>query len=208
MSQKLSLYNLGPSPNNIKVRLALGFKNLDYETIEINPEDRKEIVKVSRQPLTPVLKHGEAVVYDSGAILRYLDANFPDTPSIFAEDADTMQKIEDWERFGKTDLPAPTAMIFHDYFGEKDPEAGPKASTLLNQMTQGIEEGLEKNEFLCGGRITAADITCAPWVLYGMQDEEVASKLDITMHFYETLKLGEGREKTRAWVKKLMAFDK
>ncbi len=108
MSKKLKLYELPPSPNNMKVRIALGYKKLDYERLPLQfddyPGDRTEIVKVSRQPLTPVLAHGDTVIFDSGAILRYLEANFPEAPTIFSGDIDTMRKIEEWEWMARTQI--------------------------------------------------------------------------------------------------------
>ena len=84
MDRKVTLYDLGPSPNNIKVRLALAYTKIPYEKIPVDPQDREPLVKVSGQPLAPVMLHGETVVYDSYAILRYLDANFPKTPRLYS----------------------------------------------------------------------------------------------------------------------------
>ena len=55
--------------NNIKVRVGLGYKGLDYEFRRIEPGDREEIVRVSGQHLTPVLAHGETVLFDSARLL-------------------------------------------------------------------------------------------------------------------------------------------
>ena len=53
--------------NNIKVRVALGFKEIPYEFRTIDPADRSEIVRLSGQHLTPVLVHGDRVLFDSAA---------------------------------------------------------------------------------------------------------------------------------------------
>ena len=44
--------------NNMKVRVALGFKNIAYDFKWIDPADRGEIVRLSGQHLTPVMLHG------------------------------------------------------------------------------------------------------------------------------------------------------
>jgi hypothetical protein len=85
-AEPLVLYDLGPSPNSMKVRVTLGYKGLPYRKIAVNSGNRAPVIKVSRQPLTPVLLHGGRAVYDSAGILRYLDANFPQAPSIFSMD--------------------------------------------------------------------------------------------------------------------------
>ena len=55
----LILHELTGSPNNVKVRIALGYKGLEYDRrpLELNdfPGDRSAVVKVSRQPRLPVL---------------------------------------------------------------------------------------------------------------------------------------------------------
>ena len=96
MSRTLKLYDLTPSPNNIKARCALAYKKLPHERILVDPANREPVVKVSTQPLTPVLLHGDTVVFDSYAILLYLDANFPETPRLYRTDRASLKAIEAW----------------------------------------------------------------------------------------------------------------
>ena len=56
--------------NNFKVRVALGFKGIDYRFETIDPSDRAGMVKISGQPFTPVMVHGDVVMFDSAAIVR------------------------------------------------------------------------------------------------------------------------------------------
>ena len=56
--------------NNFKVRIALGFKGIDYRFETIDPSDRAEIVRISGQPFTPVVVHVSA----GGVPLRRQDA--------------------------------------------------------------------------------------------------------------------------------------
>ena len=69
--------------NNMKVRVALGFKQIPYEFRTIDPAQRGEIVRLSGQRLTPLMQHGDRVLFDSAAILRYVEANFRDRPPLF-----------------------------------------------------------------------------------------------------------------------------
>ena len=82
MSSPLVIHGFETS-NNFKVRVALGYKGIPYEFRTIDPSDRDEIHRLTGQFLTPVLQHGDVVLFDSAAILRYLEANFRDTPRIY-----------------------------------------------------------------------------------------------------------------------------
>src|SRR5437867_3749373 len=140
MATKLKLYELPGSPNNVKARLALGYKKLAYDSEPLKldgyPGDRSKIVAVSGQPLTPVLVHGDTVVFDSAAIIRYLDANFRQTPPLFSSDHQEMAVIEDWELYTKTKLSEPVGMSFGQVIAAKpDRAACDRACTPMPQAT-------------------------------------------------------------------------
>ena len=101
MSTNVTLHEITGSLNSVKVRIALSYKELEYNrepaVLDSFPGDRSSIVGISRQPRLPVLQHGQTIVFDSGAILRYLEANFPDTAPIFSDDHATLGEIERWE---------------------------------------------------------------------------------------------------------------
>jgi len=212
MSKKLKLYELPPSPNNMKVRIALGYKKLDYERLPLQfddyPGDRSEIVKVSRQPLTPVLAHGDTVIFDSGAILRYLEANFPEAPTIFSGDIDTMRKIEEWEWMARTQLAKSISIIFMQAMSpDRDEDACRKASALMHELTGPIEGQLAQTPFLTGDHLTAADISAVPLIYYSMLPEGAASH-PISRFMHENFELGADRDRTRSWVMKVLQNDR
>jgi glutathione S-transferase len=69
------------STNVERVRLALGYKGLDAEIEMVEASgDRARVREVSGQDLVPVLIDGDAVIYDSSAILSHLDVGFPERP--------------------------------------------------------------------------------------------------------------------------------
>ncbi len=212
MSTNLTLHELTGSPNNVKARIALGYKGLKYDRkpVELSeyPGNRDSVVKLSRQPRLPVLQHGQNVIFDSGAILRYLEANFPDTPPIFDEDYETFGEIEQWELFVRTQIGEPIGMIFGQAFApEPDAQVIAKANELLNDRTGALEDKLNTGEFLVGEHITAADIACVAPLYLADLTEQNAGAHPIAGFFRAHLKLGEGREKTRSWVRRVMAYD-
>lgn len=89
MSARLRLYDLAGaddawrfSPNCWRVRLALAHKRLPVETVPWRFTE-KDAIAFSGQGKVPVLVDGERWVFDSWAIAEYLEAHYPDRPSLF-----------------------------------------------------------------------------------------------------------------------------
>ena len=76
----LRLYRIPFSTNVERVALALAYKGADVEWVDIDPNDRSEVVRVSGQELVPVLVEGDRVLTDSPVILEYLEECFPEPP--------------------------------------------------------------------------------------------------------------------------------
>jgi glutathione S-transferase len=208
---ELTLYELPPSPNNVKVRIGLGFKGLQFERsileLDAFPGDRSGIVAVSGQPRTPVLKHASAVIFDSGAILRYLEANFRDTPPLFSTDFDEFGEIERWEAFGRSRLSEPVSIMFQEAFApQKSADNIRRANELMGELVGQIEDRLSRTGFLVGERLTAADVTAAPMVNLAMLSAD-ADLGPIGQFFAESLRLGKGCDRTREWVRAVLAHD-
>ena len=159
----LQLYHLGPSPNCIKARVALGFKGVPYEPVAVDPQDRAPLVVATGQPLTPAIVHGQVKLFDSGAIMRYVDANFAG-PRLFSEQRDEMREIENWEwhaRAGMRDsLGAVYTMAFGGIESTAENIAAARAATEreADRIAARLDEG---GGWLAAGRLTAADVTMA-----------------------------------------------
>jgi len=155
---KLVIYGFETS-NNLKVRLALAYKGIAHEFRTIDPAAREEIIRISGQFLTPVLVHGETVLFDSAAILRYLDANFPDTPKLFGGDKQQQWEIEDWERFGRTALAEPMMTVIHGGVAVTDAIRA-EAEAAFTAAVRRLEAHLDGRQWLVGDTLSAADVTC------------------------------------------------
>ena len=86
------------SHNCVKVRRALELKGLAHETLDIAPMDRAAVAAASGQRLVPVLENDGRAIAESTAILRYLEAKFPDRPLLPADPAARAEcwVLEDW----------------------------------------------------------------------------------------------------------------
>jgi len=194
MSDQIVIHGFETS-NNFKVRVALGFKGIDYRFVTIDPADRAGMVELSGQPFTPVMTHGDTVLFDSGAILRYLEANFPDTPKLFSTDYQTMRDIEDWEFFGRVDLHAPLMiMVRMRKRGDSDEAETARAATLFAEATDKLEAQLGNQEWLAHTRLTAADVTCGAVVH--------------RLRAMDAFELPQNCPATYAWAERVMSYDR
>ena len=110
------------SPHCWKVRLALRHKGLDFHVATAGfteiPELENGFAKI-----VPVLKDGETLVADSFAIAEYLEATYPDRPSLFGGEGGRVLSrfVESWTQ--RTIHPAMArfaALDIHDGLSDVD----------------------------------------------------------------------------------------
>ncbi len=203
------LYDLAPSPNCMKARIGLNLKSVPYKKIAVDPMDRATVVKASGQPLTPAMLADDQVVFDSHAILRWLDGNLKKGPRLFSADYQTMKQIEEWESFARSGLLRSVRPMFGMAFGriKVTDEAVAAANAAFAEDSARVEEALSKGPWLVGGQLTAADVMVAPSLFYATQPEqEVVRNLPFWTVF-QRFDLGPNRERTRDWVARVMAWD-
>jgi glutathione S-transferase len=94
----MKLIQIPFSHNCVKVRVALSFKGVKYETLDIAPMDRASVVAASGQGLVPVIVDGDRAIADSTAILLYLEERHPHPPLLpsQAEARAECLILEDW----------------------------------------------------------------------------------------------------------------
>jgi maleylacetoacetate isomerase/maleylpyruvate isomerase len=77
----IQLYNYFRSSASYRVRIALALKGLAYDYIPVrltqNEQFTESYAAVSAARLVPLLKHGDAVLTQSLAIIEYLDETYP-----------------------------------------------------------------------------------------------------------------------------------
>jgi len=182
--------------NNIKVRIALGFKEIPYTFHTIDPADRKEILKLSGQRLTPILVHGDRVLFDSAAILRYLDANFRDRPPLFGTSMGEQWAIEDLELFARHTLAAPMMELVHHRVsgGVVDDAMGARCTAAFQEAAGRLIRTLAGRKWLVGEAMSAADVTAAA-VMYRIRKARLFDP-------------PPGIDEIRAWEDRVTAFDR
>jgi glutathione S-transferase len=182
--------------NNMKVRIALGYKKISYEFCKIDPADRSKIVRMSGQYLTPVMLHDDRVLFDSAAILRYLEANFRDRPPLFGSSHAEQWAIEDLELFARATLAGPMMEWVHHRVagGTVDDAMQARCQGEFAAAAKKLTAELDGREWLVGDRMSAADVTAAA-VIYRIR---VAGIFD----------LPADARKIDGWVERVMAYDR
>lgn len=182
--------------NNMKVRVALGYKGIDYEFRTVDRADREELVRVSGQYLTPALVHDDQVVFDSGAILRYLDTSFPDTPKLFGGSHAEQWAIEDWELFARAVLAGPMMEVVHRrmYGEEVDAARFDRCAGQFAEAVAKLADGLSDREWLVGDRMSAADITAA-CVMHRVRSAEL-------------FPMPASADSLSSWIERVMHYDR
>ena len=91
MSGARKLYDLAAADSEVRfspycwrTKLALAHKGLTTETIPWRFIE-KDVIAFSGSKLVPVLIDGEKTVSDSQVIAEYLEATYPDAPSLFGD---------------------------------------------------------------------------------------------------------------------------
>lgn len=205
MTSTLRIYDLAPSPNNFKVRIAAALKGIDYERVPVSGQDRSNVLEATGQAMTPAITYGDIKLWDSHAIVRFLDVNFPG-PSLFPNDRDALREVERWEQVARAQLMQPVALCFNQMFADApDPQVLAQANALAQELTAPIEDALGTTAFLTGDELNAADIFCASMVHYSCVPEAQIQPKTIAGFFGSAMQLGPDRPRTREWCQKVMA---
>ncbi|MEW6746217.1 MAG: glutathione S-transferase family protein [Planctomycetota bacterium] len=214
MSHDLKLYHVPLLPDDLKVRVSLGVKKLEYERIEVSLADRSKVfdflgfeflgLEVSGQPLTPVLVHGESVLHDTGAILRYLDVTFPASQRLFPRECDALRQVEKWELWEQTELVPVVTTVMGQFLGERrDASLLRQANESFNLACAELESELLGRPFLLGETLTAADIVVGCPVSLGLiKEARSAAQEFLRQH----LRVDRSFTGVAAWVERLLAF--
>jgi glutathione S-transferase len=160
------LYRVPFSTNVERIALALGYKGLDAEPVEVDPRDRSVVEQVSGQPLTPVLESGNTVIADSPRILEWLEDRHPDPPlypRAPARRAEAALLVDWFNRVWK----APPNLIA----AERE-KPSPNGRSLagwgeeLSRSRERFEALLSGRDHLLGDELTVLDVVAFPFLKY------------------------------------------
>jgi len=198
------------SPFSWRVLLALQIKNIPYESklIEFSKGQHKspDFTKLNPRSKVPAMRDGDVTLYESTAILAYLEKKHP-SPPLFGTTAAETGKIMQWVcECDNYFAPATEDFTLPIYFGglndsTKDAvlAAGKKS---LAEMSR-VEERYERGNYLLGDTITAADVCYYPLVQAVLRaaGKPVAASLGL-----DVIPLEKRFPRLAAWTKRIEAL--
>lgn len=166
----IELYWGSGSPFAWRVMLTLEIKGLPYESklLEFSKGDHKipAYLRLNPRGKVPTLKDGDFVVYESLAIMSYLEQKYPE-PALFGKTPEETGLI--WRAISECEsylVPASDRLVRPMFFGkglDKVDEIQQAAQTIRQELRT-IDQHFAQAEWLVDARISAADIALFPLV--------------------------------------------
>jgi glutathione S-transferase len=164
----IDLYWGSGSPYAWRVLLALEFKHVPYTShvLQFSKQEHKspQMLALNPRGRVPVLKDGDYVVFESLAVLYYLDLKYPDPP-IFGrtpEEAGViMRVICEFQAYAEDQV----TNILRTVFGLSPSGPAPdltEAMHVVASEARTIEGRLSKSNWIVGESCSAADMVIFP----------------------------------------------
>jgi glutathione S-transferase len=174
------------SPFMRAVEVALREKNAAYRVRAMSPGESKSPEYLARHPFgrIPWFEHGDFQLYETQAILRYIDDVLPSPPleptePRLAARMNQIIGINDWYFFPKV----AAVIVFHRIVGPKLLGTPVDEAAIAAAVPQGqtcideLERLLGEQPFLAGDSLSLADVLLAPQLDFFAATPEGASML-------------------------------
>ena len=191
------------STNVERVALALAYKGVEVEWVDVDPDDRTPVVELSGQELVPVMQADGEVIADSTRILAELERRFPE-PALYPRDAARRAEVEvfvDW--FNRVWKRAPNELVGLLEDGPADPARVEELGREITASLEVFEALLDGRDYLMG-EFGVADCAAFPFLRFARYLEE-----DDPYVFHqilaERLALGDGYPRVAAWLERMEA---
>jgi glutathione S-transferase len=181
----LTLYWGSGSPFSWRVLLALEHKRLSFDSqllhFDKQEQQSPQMLKLNPRGRVPVLKDGDYVVFESVAILYYLEQKFPNIPifGMSPEEAGViMRVICEFQAYAEPFVQRITSAVFANRVAD-DVDALTDAMHVVGREARTIEGRLSKEDWIVGAHYSALDMVIFPWIqlLRRALDRPAASEL-------------------------------
>jgi glutathione S-transferase len=160
----LKIHGLSPSTFTRTVRLACHEKGIAYEMVDATPGTIDALNPFRK---IPAIAHGDLTLYESTAILRYLERTFPG-PKLWPDDVVAAAMCDQWAGAVADSLVNAALRYMAARFGFL-PVPAEMAQKYLDKTVELIpifDRQLAKHRFLAGETLTVADLYLYPLYAY------------------------------------------
>ncbi len=156
----LKIYGIPASTFTRTVRLACHEKGVDYELVPMMPGRMGALNPFEK---VPAIAHGEVVLFESTAILRYLDRTFPG-PKLWPQDSQPLALCDQWVSAVNDSLvnSALRLTIHHLGYLRVPQEMAEMYLAKARDVVPVFDRQLGRTRYLVGDSVTAADLFLAP----------------------------------------------
>lgn len=159
----ITLYDADRCPYCARVRIVLAEKGIEYETVEVDLDDRPAWI-YEKNPLgrVPVIEEDTFVLAESAVIDEYLNERYPEPPLWPADPGERSLGRMLVFRFDELSRP---------YYALRRREEG--AAERFDAALAELDGILEGQPFLSGREFGLADVAYVPWILRARDRLEV-----------------------------------
>ena len=172
--------------------------------VDVDPNDRSPVEAISGQRLVPVLVEGDEIVFDSPAILEWLERRNPDPPLYPREPARRaeVQVFVDW--FNRLWKRPPNLIAAELERPEPDRGRIDELGSRMRGALDTFESLLDGRDYLYG-EFGVADVIAFPFLKYAVfglpaGDDDLFHRVLV-----EHMPLGDGYTRLRAWSERVDA---
>ncbi len=193
----LTIYGIPQSTYVRSVRMACIEKGVPY-TLEPSMPRSDTIRQLHPFARIPVLRHGDFTLYESSAILRYVDEAF-DGPPLQPKEPRRRAVMEQWISTINCYCDGPMIRrLVMAYVFPSGPDGTPDRAVIdaaapeVRRQIALIDEAMAEGPFLLGANVTLPDLLLAPILFYVAQTPEGGAALK------ETRNMPRARDAMRA----------
>jgi glutathione S-transferase len=188
-ADRLEIVSSNTCPFAQRTRMVLMAKKLDFVFTEIDLNDKPAwFLAISPYAKVPVLRHGDAVLYESAVINEYLDEVFPQPP-LLPQSALERARARIWIDFANARMvPHVYKMMMRQDSEGQDLHRERLTEAVLQMEHDGLRK-LSRGPFWMGERPNLVDYTFFPHV-----------QRFVALEHYRAFRLPDECTRLRAWI--------
>ncbi|AYV54688.1 glutathione S-transferase family protein [Leptospira kmetyi] len=156
-----------------KVKLGILEKGLEYEQLRVAPSQEEEFLKISPMGKIPVLEIDGKFLFESGAILEFLDTIYPQEPKLIPEEPWEAARVREITTIIEMylDIPARRVYLPASRGKEVSPELVEEIHSSLIKGVKALQRVVKFSPYIAGEKFTMAD--CSGFANLSVIDEEL-----------------------------------